>query len=126
MDRGALETAEEQLDMLDSLPVASQIEFLLAAARDPARTVAQADEMINFWKAGDAARLADLLSEDMDDPILASAILYDRNERWADWIETRMKRPGAVFIAVGAAHLAGEKSVQDFLGQRDLVVTRIQ
>lgn len=126
MDRGALETAEEQLDMLDNLPVASQIEFLISAAEDPDRTIAQADEMLNFWLTGDAEGLAELMNEEMDDPTLASVLLFDRNERWADWIKTRMKRPGTVFIAVGAAHLAGEKSVQDFLSQRELEVTRVQ
>jgi hypothetical protein len=36
-----------------------------------------------------------------------------------------MAQPGTVFVAVGAGHLAGEGSVQDFLTQRGLTVTRI-
>ena len=46
--------------------------------------------------------------------------------RWAEWIDERMDEPGQVFIAVGAGHLAGEKSVQEYLAQRDITVTRIQ
>lgn len=126
MDRGALETVQEQLAMLDNLPMDSQISMLVEAARDPDGTVAQVDEMVNFWVAGNAEKLAELIGEDLSDPVIAKVLLFDRNERWADWIKTRMKRPGSVFVAVGAAHLAGEKSVQDYLAQRGLTVTRIQ
>ncbi|MBX7526743.1 TraB/GumN family protein [Qipengyuania vesicularis] len=126
MDRGALETMDEQIGMLDNLPLASQIEMMISSAEDPARMVASVDEMVNFWRAGDTAKLVKLLNEEMTDPVLAKALLYDRNQRWAEWIDARMNRPGVVFIAVGSAHLAGEKSVQDFLARKGNVITRIQ
>ena len=62
----------------------------------------------------------------LDDQRLAEALLYNRNEKWAGWVDDRMDRPGTVFIAVGAGHLAGERSVQDFLGERGFTVTRVQ
>ena len=37
-----------------------------------------------------------------------------------------MAQTGTVFVAVGAGHLAGAKSVQDYLKERGLKVTRIQ
>jgi uncharacterized protein YbaP (TraB family) len=36
-----------------------------------------------------------------------------------------MAEPGTVFVAVGAGHLAGEHSVQDFLKECGLTVTRV-
>ena len=36
-----------------------------------------------------------------------------------------MARPGTVFMAVGAGHLAGDDSVQAILGQRGLRVERV-
>ena len=56
---------------------------------------------------------------------MAAALLYNRNERWASWVKTRMDEPGTVFMAVGAGHLAGKDSVQVQLGTRKLTATRI-
>ena len=36
----------------------------------------------------------------------------ERNETWAGKIKAMLAAPGTVFIAVGAAHLAGPDSVQ--------------
>ena len=49
-------------------------------------------------------------------PELHRWLFTRRNARWANLINERMKRPGTVFIAVGAGHLAGPTSVQTLLG----------
>ena len=49
-----------------------------------------------------------------------------RNANWAEWIDTRLDTPGTVFVAVGAGHLAGTKSVQDYLAAKDIAVTRVK
>ena len=59
-------------------------------------------------------------------PELAKVLLHDRNARWADTIKARMDQPGTVFIAVGAGHLAGNHSVQDYLKDRGLTATRVE
>ena len=67
------------------------------------------------------------MNEDMDSDFgLAEALLYDRNANWAEWIERRLDTPGTVFIAVGAGHLAGDLSVQDYLEKRDIASVRVQ
>ena len=124
--RLALETAEEQIDFFDRLPPKSQVAFMMSSARDLDRVVAKTDQMLNEWLEGDADALAALLQSEMTDPVLSAVLLSSRNERWAEWIDARMDEPGQVFIAVGAGHLAGEKSVQEFLAARDITVTRIQ
>lgn len=124
--RGALETADQQIDLFDTLPQESQIEFLMASARDLDGLVAMMDEMVAEWLEGDADGLAEIMNRGLTDPIVVAALLYQRNERWAEWIDERLDEPGAVFIAVGAGHLAGEKSVQDYLQMRDIEVTRLQ
>ncbi len=66
------------------------------------------------------------MNESMDEtPELAKILLWDRNARWADQIKSRMDRPGTIFLAVGAGHLAGEKSLQDYLAARGLTAERI-
>ena len=58
-------------------------------------------------------------------PHVYQAILVDRNTDWANQIETLLQGSGTAFIAVGAAHLAGDDSVQALLAQRGVDVTRV-
>jgi uncharacterized protein YbaP (TraB family) len=58
-------------------------------------------------------------------PGVYKAILVDRNTDWANQIETLLEGSGTAFIAVGAAHLAGDDSVQAMLTQRGVDVERV-
>ncbi|QKG71535.1 TraB/GumN family protein [Erythrobacter mangrovi] len=124
--RASLETIDYQIGLFDELPLKSQIAFLMASATNIDGIVPMMDRMVAYWMAGDADGLATLMNESLSDPTLAQTLLYDRNANWADWIEKRLDAPGTVFIAVGAGHLAGDKSVQDFLEARSIPVTRLQ
>ena len=53
---------------------------------------------------------------------LYQALLVRRNTNWADQIQTELAGSGTVFIAVGAAHLAGDDSVQEILERRGVEV----
>jgi uncharacterized protein YbaP (TraB family) len=59
-------------------------------------------------------------------PALYELLLAGRNRSWAEWIETRLKSPGTVFVAVGAGHLAGKNSVQDYLAKDGIKTSRIE
>ncbi len=124
--RDALETVAEQLELFDGLPMAAQTTYLVSVAEDMDRVVPSLNAMVAAWAKGDADGLAKIMNEEIDDPALAERLLYARNRDWADWVETRLAEPGTVFVAVGAGHLAGEKSVQDYLGKEGLTVTRVQ
>lgn len=124
--RAALETLDQQMSLFDDLPQEAQVEFLMSSARDPLAIVNLMDQMVEEWMDGDADALAALMNNGLTNPALAAALLYDRNARWAEWIDSRMDEPGAVFIAVGAGHLAGEKSVQDYLEDRGISVSRVR
>lgn len=124
--RKALETLAFQISAFDGLPQDSQMKFLIDAAEGIDEIKPQLDAMVAEWIVGDAKGLADLMNEGMDDEALAEALLYSRNKNWAVWIDERMDAPGTVFIAVGAAHLGGEKSVQDYLKDAGIKTYRIQ
>jgi uncharacterized protein YbaP (TraB family) len=81
--------------------------------------------MVADWMKGDPDALAVLINQDMSDPVLYKRLLTDRNARWASWIDNRLKRPGIVFVAVGAGHLAGKGSVQEQLRKYGLKARRI-
>jgi uncharacterized protein YbaP (TraB family) len=61
-----------------------------------------------------------------DSPELMDALIARRNANWANWVRTRMDKPGTVMMAVGAGHLAGDKSVVKLLQKQGLKVTRVQ
>lgn len=125
-DQQALETIEFQISVFDELPQESQIGFLIDAANGIDEIKPMLDKMVTEWAKGDADALAKLMNEGLTDPAVAESLLYMRNRNWADWIDTRLDTPGTVFIAVGAGHLAGDKSVQDYLAEREIETIRVQ
>ena len=112
--------------MLDTLPPQSQVDFLTATTDMIDEIVPMMNRMLSEWVEGDAEALGALMNANLADPVLAEALLYGRNRNWAAWIDERLDTPGTVFVAVGAGHLAGTNSVQDYLEQRGTTVTRIQ
>ena len=122
-----LETLEQQLGYFHNLPQTDQIAFLISSAKDIDTFDSTINAMLDRWKAGDAEGLSKLMNDDLtSQPNLYKVLLADRNARWADWIDTRLKTPGTVFIAVGAGHLAGKDSVQVYLTKHHLVAKRVR
>ena len=124
--RGELETLEFQMALFDQLPLESQIAFLVQSAEGVDTIKPMLDKMVAEWLEGDADGLAELMNESLTDQVLADRLLYQRNVNWAEWIDTRLDTPGTVFIAVGAGHLAGAKSVQYALELRGIKTYRVQ
>lgn len=122
-----LETAEQQLLMLDGLPQADQNALLAEAVRDRAAGVGKVKEMVATWLAGDIDRIAAEFSDEADaSPTVRKALLTDRNVRWASWVAGTMQRPGKLFMAVGTAHLGGPEGLVALLKARGLTVERVQ
>lgn len=120
------ETLTEQLGFLDTLPEKAQVEYLNTVVRDIDKAGPMLDKLVMQWSQGDPEALAATMNESMaDTPEVTKALLWDRNLRWADTLKARMDQPGTVFVAVGAGHLAGEKSVQDYLKERGLIAKRV-
>ena len=121
-----LETAREQFGYFDRLSMPAQRALLIETLDGMPKSAETLDQIVARWQAGDADGIAKLLNEDLaNSPELAEALLLTRNRHWADWITTRMKAPGTVFLAVGAGHLAGTQSVLAELAKRGFIVTRV-
>jgi uncharacterized protein YbaP (TraB family) len=123
--RAALETVDQQIALFDELPVEAQLAFLDETVESVASATQTLDAMVAEWLEGDADQLARMLNSEMTDPVLYKRLLTDRNANWAEWIGARLQQPGTVFVAVGAGHLAGKNSVQDYLKKRGLRVRRV-
>lgn len=122
-----LETPAQQLGYFDGLSEAAQRTFLVSVADGSDRMAKEFGAMIGAWGKGDVKKIALTFDDEMRDSTeLADTLLYSRNARWAAWIAQRMEKPGTVFVAVGAGHLAGRQSVEDLLAKKGLKVVRVQ
>ncbi|WP_375397026.1 TraB/GumN family protein [uncultured Sphingomonas sp.] len=121
-----LETAAIQIGYLADLPQPVQVQFLESTLKDFAKAGPMMATMVGAWAKGDPATLGRIMNDDVDDnPTLKRVLLTDRNVRWAQWIKARLARPGTVFVAVGAGHLAGADSVQDQLRKLKIKAMRV-
>ena len=120
-----LETMEFQLGVFDTLAETEQVQFLVETAKDIDDAGATMDKMVDLWAAPDPEKLGALMNEEMTSRVLYDALLTKRNANWAKWISARMAKPGVIFIAVGAGHLAGPTSVQALLPAYGLNATRV-
>jgi len=113
---GELEGMERQVRIFDGMPVSMQLTQLTETLDDLDHVREKFPPLLTAWSTGDPDRLAAITAEEeghtADDRTLHRMLFTDRNTAWAAWIRQRLSQPGTVFIAVGAAHLAGEDSVQ--------------
>ncbi|MEO6926460.1 MAG: TraB/GumN family protein [Rhodanobacter sp.] len=109
-----LETSEQQIHFLADMPESTQLSFLRSTLNDIDKGPAELTALIDAWKAGDVDKIARIEDEDMrqQSPELYQRLLVERNQAWATKIAALLKTPGTIFVAVGAAHLAGPDSVQ--------------
>ena len=123
----ALETAEQQIGFFASLSDKAQIAMLDETLDEMPTLQKSMTQMVDAWSAGKTDVIAKELNEGVTrSPETMRVLLTDRNKRWAEWIANRMARPGTLFIAVGAGHLAGPASVQAELAKRGVRVTRVR
>lgn len=124
--RSGLETLDYQLGLFGAFDAKVQKRYLFEVVDSLPTLDKQVQEMVGAWSKGDAPALAAMLNAEQDDPAMLKVLLLDRNKAWAQWIKTRMDRPGTVFIAVGAGHLGGKGSVQDELALAGIPSARVQ
>lgn len=121
-----LETFQYQLGLFDTLPEPAQIRFLIDGAKDLEAGNKVIDELTVSWAAGDSEKLAALINEGLSGEfLLTDRLLTQRNANWARWINQRMKKPGTIFVAVGAGHLSGTTSVPYLLSAYGLEAKRV-
>ena len=121
-----LETAAQQLGYFSGLSQAAQIRFLESTLDELPTAGATMDKMVDEWAQGRPDALAEEMNDSLkDSPEVARVLLTERNARWAEWVKARMTKPGTVFVAVGAGHLAGPQSVIAMLRKQGVAVKRI-
>lgn len=124
---GQLESNIEQLGFFDTLPEEAQRGLLEGAIAAPEEMRGDFSEMLRGWSSGDVDAIAETFNRSLaESPALREALLERRNANWSRWIANRLQKPGKVFVAVGAGHLAGPDSVQQLLERQGYTVRRLQ
>ena len=124
---GAVETVDEQFALMTALPEPEQLRILESTLKDDGSMSKEITAMLDAWNRGDAKAVAKAIQQsDKDSPSLYKLMFTDRNARWAQWVDRRLDRPGTVFMAVGAGHLAGNRSLVTLLKRDGHRVSRIQ
>jgi uncharacterized protein YbaP (TraB family) len=128
----ALEWVEEQIASFDTIPLASQVALLKHALDNPAALKAENETLIRAWLREDLAELVRFpdrmgsLFPETTQPYreLLRHLVHDRTVLMHHRL-TLPLRGGHVFVAIGAAHLQGEKGLLALLAQDGYRVTRM-
>lgn len=120
-----LESDEQQMQILSGLSADAELYFLEDGLRQMKDNPEQLDQLVSNWQSGDMDALAGLLVDALagQDEVY-DALLVKRNKDWANQIEQMLAGSGDIFIAVGAAHLAGADSVQALLNAKGISSVR--
>jgi uncharacterized protein len=121
-----LETMRFQLSIFDNLPENVQLDYVSSTVKSIDEIAPQTDRLVDLWAAADTDGVATVMNDGFEALKLTEVLLTRRNANWAAWINQRMTKPGTVFMAVGAGHLAGPVSVQHLLTAYGLKVEQVR
>jgi len=117
-----VETAMEQIGMLESLGPALQDALVVEALRGASSEVNQARALFTAWKAGDGPSLEKILVEGTKtSPEIYKVLFVERNRRWVPKIEACLDGARCM-IVVGAGHLVGADGLISLLRARGYTV----
>jgi uncharacterized protein YbaP (TraB family) len=111
------ESPREQLDLFIELPEKEQVSFLVVGARELLDRPDELKLLVSAWLRGDVAGIDEAMNRGLEDsPIVAKALLADRNARWVRKIrDFYLKDRNSYLIVVGTGHLVGEVGVPEML-----------
>lgn len=117
-----IETFEEQLQLLERIPIKYQLKNLLSIVKDIGKYKRQLLHLSALYDAGDIQRLYKISKKGLG-PI-RKFMLKDRNEIMVARI-TELATEQPLFCAIGAGHLAGKYGVLRLLKQQGITVKPI-
>lgn len=122
------ETLEYQMDVLSGGEFEDQLDALVAMKDVLDEGAKSLDLIVEEWADGDVAGLGAVVAnaEIMGSEDFYDRLLTQRNRNWIPQIIDILEEPGSSFVAVGAAHLAGEDSVILMLQEEGFTAERIQ
>ena len=125
-----LETAESQLELLNSFPEHLADQLLLSALLDVEHRDERMDQMLQAWRSGNADEMEKTKTRYISDyPSLKPVFeqMFDqRNDRMTQQIERFLQTRKTYFVAIGAGHLTGERGILSQLRGKNYAVEQLQ
>lgn len=123
-----LEKPEVQIDVLFSMTDEEAMQSISYLLNNFEEAQQQLRELLAYYRNQDVQALYNFTKESFEDPKYPQGNLEDfldkRNENWIPVIEKEIKTTSSL-IAVGAAHLAGEKGVINLLRKQGYKVKAV-
>jgi len=118
-----LETIGEQSSMLFGLiPLERQVKMLKDMLLNPDKEE-EIRMLMKVYERAELYKLDSLMNKDMNSAEVAM-LVDNRNKAWIPKLETQMKQQ-PIFVAVGAAHLAGKNGIVELLRAKGYSVVPI-
>ncbi len=112
-----LETIQQQIAVLDSIPLSIQAGMLANALKDIDSLKISFNSMLNLYKEKNIESLYKQTESEKDFAAYEGALIINRNLNWVETIvENSVDMP--TFYAFGAAHLAGENGIINLLRRK--------
>ena len=125
MEVEGLEAAQEQLEVLNSLPADSIVQEVMKMVDGKEdKSGGDFDKLVAAYKKQDLNLLNKLIESSSGFAEQKGSFLDDRNKRWISRMEKKMKSE-SVFFAVGAGHLPGTNGVLTLLRKAGYTVTPV-
>lgn len=124
-----LETVEDQMKAMDSVPYAEQAQGMDEFLTDPQKAIREMTNMHAWWRAGDVAKLDSGMRAEMARKTPESYRLLDveRNRAWMPQVEKRLteSKKDNTLVVVGALHLLGSDGLVEQLKAKGYKVERV-
>lgn len=123
-----LESADEQLDLFDTLPESEQIELLMSSVNSLDKVDDLTEVLMQAYLQGNLEKIIEMndkLSAEEKNPRLQdlmTKLVQKRNQLMFQRMQKYIQK-GHTMIAVGALHLAGEEGLLNLLQQQGWTVT---
>ena len=124
-----LETADFQINLMDSVLGNFQNEFVLYTLNDFDSTVQTVDTMFSIWKSGNQKALEESIIDQFkvmpNANIFIKKFLTERNFGMAEKIKSYLKTDKTYFVIVGSAHIIGKDGILDILSKSNYSIKQL-
>jgi uncharacterized protein YbaP (TraB family) len=121
-----LESLDEELGGLESLPHEDQLKLLDQTLEDLKQSEGELKAVLGAWRRGDADALAAQLGQEYQAfPALYKALVSARNQRWLPQIERLIRGDASTLVVVGALHLVGDGGLLELLRRDGFSATQL-
>jgi uncharacterized protein YbaP (TraB family) len=122
-----LESYEAQIGYLTHIGAGHESEMVLQQLKELGRMQDLLESMIASWRAGDLARIDELLLTEVrtDSPETYEELIVQRNRNWLPELEEMLRSDPVEFVLVGAGHLAGDAGLIAALKQRGCAIEQV-